>query len=198
MGVTGGYAMNKEAQMKNVWQNILVWIVGLYCMVTFVFFTPYYNWNYAKTHGFLKWLLFGEVVATAKAAVWPYYIFSSTPVNRYDSPDDNHFRNSKKAYHEALMIVDKVGDVSKIPPNLQAKFADLLRLASSEANQVQLSYLQKAHPGYPNMYEKKYKYGMSLMLQGIETNNTALVLSGAYQCNEFSDWIQEHKSEFSL
>ncbi len=184
--------------MKNFWQNIFTGVIGLYITVAFIVFAPYYNWNYAKKHGFVKWLFFGEVVATAKAVVWPYYVFSSKPNSRYDSPDDNHFRNSKKAFDEALMIVDKAGDVSKLPSDLKAKFADLLRLAIAEANQVQTLYLQKAHLDYPNMYEKKYKYGMSVMLQGIETDNTALVLEGAYKCNEFADWIHAHKSEFSL
>jgi hypothetical protein len=184
--------------MKNVWQNIFTGVIYLYIMVSSIIFVPYYNWKYAKTHGFVAWICFGEIVATAKAAVWPYYVFSSTPINRHDSPDDNHFRNSKKAYEEALVIVDKSGDVSKLPPDLKAQFAHLLRLAIAEANQVQLSYLQEAHPDYPNMYEKKYKHGMSLMLQGIETNNTALILEGAYACNEFSDWVHAHKSEFSL
>jgi hypothetical protein len=167
-------------------------------MISLSIAVPFFNWQYANKHGFVSWILLGELVATAKSFVWPYYVFSSTPVNRYDSPDGNHFRNSKKAYDEALMIVDKVGDVSKIPPDLQAKFADLLRIAIAEANKVQLLYLQEAHPDYPNMYENKYKHGMNIMLQGIETGNTALVLSGAYECNEFADWIQEHKSEFSL
>lgn len=184
--------------MKNIWKNIFTGVIYLYIISVSIIFVPYYNWNYAKTHGFAKWIFFGELVATAKAVVWPYYVFSSTPVNRYDSPDDNHFRNSKKAFDEALMIVDKVGDVSKLPTDLKAKFAALLRLAIAEANQVQPLYLQKAHLDYPNMYEKKYKYGMSVMLQGIETDNTALVLEGAFACNEFSDWINAHKSEFSL
>ena len=35
------------------------------------------------------------------------------------------------------------------------------------------------------------------MQKEIETENTALVLKGAYTCNEFADWIQAHKSEFS-
>jgi hypothetical protein len=156
----------------------------------------YFNWRYAKDNGFVKWLFLGEIIATAKGIVWPYYVFS-TPVNRYDSPDDNHFRNSKKAFDEALMIIDKVGDVSKLPSDLKAEFADLLRLAIAEANQVQPLYLQKAHFDYPSMYEKKYKYGMSLILQGIETDNTALILEGAYKCNEFADWIHTNKTAFS-
>jgi len=184
--------------MKKFWQNIFIGLIGLYVFVSAMVFMPYYNWDYAKTHGFMKWMLFGEVVATAKAAVWPYYVFFSTPVNRYDSPNDNHFRNSKKAYEEALIIVNNVGDVSKLSSDQQTKFADLLRLAIAEADEVQPLYLQKLHPNYSNMYEKKYKYGMSVMLKGIETGNTALVLSGVYKCNEFADWIQLHKSEFKF
>ena len=158
-------------------------------------FVPYYNWNYAKTHGFVKWICLGEIVATAKSVAWPYYVFFSKPVN---SPDANHFLNSKKAYDEALLIVDKVGDVSKLPSDSKSKFADLLRLAIVEANQVQSIYLNKAHPDYSNMYESKYKHGMRIMLQGIEINNTALILDGVYKCNDFADWIHAHKSEFTL
>src|SRR5207247_475510 len=36
---------------------------------------PYYNWQYARDNGFLKWFVLGEVVPTAKALVWPYFAF---------------------------------------------------------------------------------------------------------------------------
>ena len=45
-------------------------------------FTPYYNWKYAQKHGFIKWLFFGEFIATGKAIVWPYFVF-------YDKTTDN-------------------------------------------------------------------------------------------------------------
>lgn len=34
---------------------------------------PYFNWTYAREHGVVSWVFFGEIVATAKAAVWPYF-----------------------------------------------------------------------------------------------------------------------------
>jgi len=183
--------------MKNFWQNIFTGVIGLYIIIASIVFAPYYNWNYAKTHGFVKWICFGEVVATAKSFVWPYYVFSSTPVNRYDSPDDNHFRNSKMALAEAMTIADKAGGISELPPELKPKFADLLRLAIAEANQVQPSHLKKMHPDYPDMYKKKIIYGMSVILKGVETDNRALVLTGAFEFNEFADWLEAHQSEFS-
>jgi len=43
---------------------------------------PYFNWQYAKRHGFASWLMLGEVVATAQALVWPYYALAG----REDAP----------------------------------------------------------------------------------------------------------------
>ena len=182
--------------MKNFWQKICIGGFYLYFLMVCFFFIPYYNWNYAKTHGFMKWLFLGEVVATAKAIVWPYYVLSN-PVEHHDSPDATHFINSKKAYEEALIIINEVGDVSKLPADKRTVVADFLRLSINEANKVQPSYLQESHKDYLKMYEEKYKNGISTILKGIETDNTALLLKGAFACNEFSDWIHEHKSEFS-
>ncbi|OGW60185.1 MAG: hypothetical protein A2Y48_07695 [Nitrospirae bacterium RIFCSPLOW2_12_42_9] len=61
--------------MKNLLKKLLIGILVFYFIPAFMFFTPYYNWQYAKTHGFIKWFLFGEVVATAKAMAWPYFVF---------------------------------------------------------------------------------------------------------------------------
>ena len=30
-------------------------------------FVPYFNWTYARDHGFVRWIVLGEVAATAKA-----------------------------------------------------------------------------------------------------------------------------------
>ena len=35
----------------------------------------YFNWQYANEHGFLAWLFFGELIATAKAFIWPVFLF---------------------------------------------------------------------------------------------------------------------------
>ncbi len=66
-----------KAIFEKFFTNLISTIFGLYFIVTFFVFTPYYNWDYAKTHGFMKWFAFGEVVATAKAIAWPYFVFIS-------------------------------------------------------------------------------------------------------------------------
>ena len=51
-------------------------ILTIYVM-TCLFAIPYYNWQYAKEHGFLEWLFLGEFVATAKGAAWPFFFATS-------------------------------------------------------------------------------------------------------------------------
>src|SRR5690242_2643510 len=42
----------------------------------------YFNWTYARDHGFLKWLLLGQIVPTMKAAAWPYFVLAEHPSRR--------------------------------------------------------------------------------------------------------------------
>lgn len=62
--------------MKKIFSYLITAVFGIYFVGTLIF-APYYNWHYARTHGFVKWLLFGEVVATAKSFAWPYWIYLS-------------------------------------------------------------------------------------------------------------------------
>jgi hypothetical protein len=49
-------------------------LVGLY-MMTVMVMGVYYNWQYAREHGFVQWVFLGEIVPSAKALVWPYFAF---------------------------------------------------------------------------------------------------------------------------
>jgi len=44
---------------------------------------PYFNWQYAQEHGFMSWLLLGEVHATLRAVVWPLVIFPFTAIRDF-------------------------------------------------------------------------------------------------------------------
>jgi len=60
--------------MKKIITSFLGTMIGIYFLSVAVF-ALYFNWQYAKHHGFMKWVFFGEIAATAKSVVWPYYIF---------------------------------------------------------------------------------------------------------------------------
>ena len=56
-------------------------IVGIFLNLYFISVVvalPYFNFRYANKHGFVNWLLLGEIVPTAQALVWPYFAFSES------------------------------------------------------------------------------------------------------------------------
>lgn len=61
--------------MKDALKSMGMLLGGLYLGVATVVFVPYFNWKYANEHGLFAWFMLGEVVSTAKAAVWPYFVF---------------------------------------------------------------------------------------------------------------------------
>jgi hypothetical protein len=62
--------------MSNDQKRRLGWdlFFGIYG-ISVAIFALYFNWQWARTHGFMSWLLFGELIATLKAIFWPIYIF---------------------------------------------------------------------------------------------------------------------------
>ena len=61
-------------QIKTTISKAIIFMVVTYCILIGVF-AVYFNYLYATKHGFWSWFLFGEIVATFKALVWPYFIF---------------------------------------------------------------------------------------------------------------------------
>ena len=56
--------------------KVLKLLVGVY-MFSLLIAIPYFNWQIANEYGFVRWLFFGEFVATAKGVVWPYFVAMS-------------------------------------------------------------------------------------------------------------------------
>jgi hypothetical protein len=54
--------------------KILVPLLSLYFAAA-GFAALYFNWEFARSNGFLPWLLLGEITPTAKAIAWPYFAF---------------------------------------------------------------------------------------------------------------------------
>jgi hypothetical protein len=45
-----------------------IWVIGIALAI------PYYNWQFAKQHGFAAWIFLGEIIPTLKAIFWPIYL----------------------------------------------------------------------------------------------------------------------------
>ena len=55
---------NRGSSIKSIPAKIFGFAFAAY-MYTMIVAIPWMNWNYARENGFVKWLLLGEVVATA-------------------------------------------------------------------------------------------------------------------------------------
>ena len=64
--------MNK---FKSALRAVGGFVMLAYLFVAMAIMVPYYNYQFARDHGFLSWFLLGEIVPTAKALVWPYFVF---------------------------------------------------------------------------------------------------------------------------
>jgi len=51
--------------------TVIIWVYSLLA----IGFAAYYNYDYAIRAGFVRWLLLGEIISTAKAIIWPYFVF---------------------------------------------------------------------------------------------------------------------------
>ncbi len=108
----------------------------------FIIFTPYYNWQYAKNNGFASWLFFGEIVATAKAFAWPYFLF----FKRYSLSN----QNNRKV--ETIPDTIKKSPTAK-PPDFNASELDryskvLNKAMSYELNKQDLKILRSVISDY--------------------------------------------------
>jgi predicted RNA-binding Zn-ribbon protein involved in translation (DUF1610 family) len=65
-----------ESPWPSLAANALACVILIY-FVGFMVSLPFFNWKFARAHGFLNWLAFGEIVPTAKAFIWPYYTVRS-------------------------------------------------------------------------------------------------------------------------
>lgn len=64
--------------MKHIFSKLLTGTLSLYAL-SILIFMPYFNWQYAKENAFIKWLILGQIVPTAKSLIWPYYVLYSDP-----------------------------------------------------------------------------------------------------------------------
>jgi hypothetical protein len=159
--------------------------------VTIVFAVPYFNWRYANEHGFMSWIFFGEVIATAKSLVWPYFAFTGSGTA---SGPDAHFTNSKRSAEEALTILNRF-DLGRLPAKEGADVLRLLQEAVAEAELVKDSYLQ-VHPEYARRYKEDYIGALRHLGEGIRENNATKQVLAAKKYNDFSDWVSSHRNEF--
>lgn len=172
-------------------------IFSLYLFAAVIIATPYFNWRYAKEHGFVSWIAFGEVIATAKAIVWPYFMITNGQVTIPEEyrESNRHYKNSKSACDKALAIVIREGSIEQLDPSEREEMSGLFVIAINEAEKIEDKYLRVVHPEFETRYKKQYIEGMRNMVSGLGPNSKVLIMDATIKYNEFTNWVKDHLSE---
>lgn len=175
---------------------IMIWYVYFFVAVLAV---PLFNWRYAREHGFVSWLCFGEVVATAKAVAWPFYAIT-TLQNTDDAEEeiDTHFVKSRRASYQALHIIDVEGGLLRLTDRKRKEVVELLESAAAEASLVQDSFLNEIHADFSHNWKQGYTAALTDLIQGLQTKDEQKQLAAVKKYNDFSDWVQNHAREMRI
>ena len=185
--------------MKKVFGTIVVALVYIYIgIATFVAF-PYYNWCYARDYGFVRWVFCGEIIATLKATIWPYYaLTASTGLEEAEAHMDVHFADSTYASREAFSIIERFGSVTELPSDEAANVVRLLNTCVTEAGLVDDSYLHRVHPELVRRFRDQYCRAHQDLAEGIRTGDQEKVMSAATTYHSFTDWVNVHAKEMDF
>jgi hypothetical protein len=156
-------------------------------LVGFVF-VPYYNWQYAREHGFVDWLFFGEIVPTAKAAVWPYFVFLSKGDDQTHSL--GHLRKSIEYRNEAVRMVNK-GSRVLYDQDMQRPVA-LVRQALAEARLVDAEVLDRRYEDFASHFRDEYLRGLQLFIESFEQGDTLKSLDSRLLLRAWGNWYQSN------
>lgn len=186
--------------MKKTFKSISFAVFYIYFLAFVLIATPYFNWRYARQHGFASWVVFGEIIATAKAAIWPYYAVVSFDSGRSnaDTRSDQHYTNSKRACDEALRVVIRFGGVTTLPPKEVSNVAQLLQAAVTEAELVDDAYLERVHPEFRPRYQGDYIGSLRLLADGVRAGDRIKQISATATYNSFSEWMSAHAKELKF
>ncbi len=165
---------------------------------------PYYNWCYARDHGFVSWICLGEVVATFQSLAWPYYALAGS--SKRDWTDDEldaveHFHKSSAAVQQAIRIANS-GPRDR-PSEMTAEEAQamlaLYRLALTEARQVDPELLVKGHADFPTRFKNNYLPYLELMNRYNSGNGKFSDQIAAHKLfDEWVDWFNANADDIHL
>jgi len=137
-------------------------IIGLYFLSVMIF-VPYYNWQYARSNGVIDWMFFGEIAATAKAIVWPYFEF----VHKQDDvivekSKSNLNSNSSKSSSDESIFTTHESDAMGIIIT-KAYNEDLTESDLNSLKNIYLEHDKRKGTKIPKIYIDNIMNGMDLM-----------------------------------
>jgi hypothetical protein len=181
----------KSQNARGLVGRIVSFVVGTYLFGAFAVFTPYFNWLYAKEHGFTKWLLLGEIVPTAQALAWPYYAFSppAGPIT--------HLSKAINYNNQATEIGNKSKPYAEISQEDLAAMIRYSKLSLREAKRINITYLNNRLPGFGDHLKDLFIKGLEMRIKSFESANALMSVAADAMLYSWGDWYNANKEGLS-
>jgi hypothetical protein len=173
--------------MKKVWEYPIMIIFGAYILSVTMVFTPYYNWQFAKTNGFMKWVFFGEVIATGKAVIWPYIVFFEK------RGTVSHFNNAIKYSNKATAIINKGGANQLISQADMEEIISCYKQALTEAKKTDVESMNQHYPGFGDHFKSEFMEGLELYIKSSESGDVMTSLSSQELLDKWGNWFDANR-----
>ncbi len=189
--------------------RLLSLLLSLY-LATVGIAAAYYNWEYARTNGFLRWAILGEIVPTAKAIVWPYFSFRSDPI-KIANPGRTELEETRltakqisemevKKFVLAINYSQQATYLLNSAPheNLEdyPNLQDILtyrRKAIEVGKAVDTGVLNSVFPSLGDRFKGEFVEAMSLFVHGCETQSDDELRQSKQLNDEWADWYGTHR-----
>lgn len=156
----------------------------LYAMATAIFI-PYYNWNYVKSNGVKKWLFFGEVVATAKAVAWPYFLSRDLSLRRTIS----HVSKAIDYSNKAKAVLNKCESYQIVPPSDMETIIQYRKKALAEAKEANIEAMNRHYPGFGDHFKNEFIQGHELFIKSYEAGGVMTSVISQGLLFKWGDWF---------
>lgn len=174
--------------INNLFFGCLQLVVTVYLYLAILVFVPLYNWQYANQNGAVKWLLLGEVVATFKALVFPYYLINPVSSNKKIlDVNSQQFYLAIEISQKATKLINE-GGAGIVKQEELGGILNYQKQALEVGRKVSINELDKKHYSLGSNFENKFLKGITLYLEGMETVNTNTALKGQTLMSQWDDW----------
>ena len=149
----------------NFFKKFFYYVLVTYLFLSFFIFAPYYNYQYARTHGFIDWIFFGEIIPTLKAPLFPYFLYKD-------------INNSDQVKSEVYKILSSLNYFREATNSIQSsdleQGKEKMKKAYEIINNVNFEIAKEADVKIVFFSEKYYKPAISKYIQYIRTGNNEL------------------------
>ncbi len=177
-------------------------LIMIYFFGSLTFATPYYNWQYAKDNGFIKWAFGGEIIATAKAFVWPYFVLTDYMNQEVPSRQVSMNEATEGSLTSFFAAISSVSGAQSLMENMLISddpLSDwddmqlLLRNAQTRLTEVDTTVLNNIYNGWGEIVDSALIPAVKSLVAGIENDFEEIHFARAdAMMVRYNNWLNEN------